>query len=371
MSDRRYDVAVVGLGAVGSATLYQLARRGARVVGLDRFAPPHAFGSSHGESRITRLAIGEGDEYVPMVRRSHELWRELEAASGRELLTLNGGLWISSGARQVDSHVPDFFAKTVSAARRFAIAHELLDAAQVRERFPQFAVADDERGYFEPQAGFVRPEACVAAWLELAREHGAEIRHERVGEPNPLADQVVLAVGAGIGRFLPAGFARRFTVTRQVQHWFAPREPAQFTPQRFPVFIWELQTRRNVLYGFPEVAPGSGVKFGTEQYARTASLEDAEWRGVDAVEGEAMHRDLVKPHVRGLAAGALRSEPCLYTATRGFRFVFDRHPVHDNVIVASGCSGHGFKHSAAVGEALAQWVAESRRPEALRPFAWG
>ncbi len=366
-----FDAAVVGLGAVGSATLYQLAKRGARVLGIDRFSPPHSFGSSHGESRITRLAIGEGDEYVPLVQRSHILWRELEAATGRELLTLNGGLWISSGAREVDSHVPDFFNRTLAAARRFGIAHELLGAAQIRARFPQFAIADDERGYFEPQAGFVRPEACVAAWLDLARRHGAEIR---VGEPGgelpALADQVVLAAGAGVGGFLPPAFAGRFTVTRQVQHWFAPREPAKFAPQRFPVFIWELQKRPNVLYGFPEVTSGAGVKFGTEQYARTASLHDPEWRGAEADEGETMHRDLVDPHVKGLAPPALKSEPCLYTATPDFRFIVDRHAMHSNVIVASACSGHGFKHSAAVGESLAEWVATGRRPDTLMPFAW-
>ena len=366
-----HEVAVVGLGAVGAATLYQLAKRGARVLGVDRLAPPHALGSSHGESRITRLAIGEGDEYVPLARRSHEIWRELERETGRELLTANGGLWISSAARQVDSHVPDFFAKTLAAARRFGIAHELLDAAQIRARFPQFAVAGDERGYFEPQAGFVRPEACVAAQLEMARRHGAEIRLDaRVDEPHALAPQVVLAVGAGVARFLPAPLAGRFTVTRQVQHWFAPRDPARFTPGRFPVFIWELQTRRNVLYGFPEAAPGAGVKFGTEQYRRTASIEDPEWRGVDPAEGAAMYRDLVQPHVRDILPATLRSEPCLYTATQAFRFIVDRHPEHANVIVASACSGHGFKHSAAIGEAVAEWIAAGPRPDTLSPFTW-
>jgi len=361
------DVAVVGLGAVGAATLYHLARRGASVVGIDRLSPPHAFGSSHGESRITRLAIGEGDEYMPLVRRSHELWRDI----GDDLLVTTGGLWISSPARQVDSHVPDFFAKTVAAARRFGVAHELLDASEVRSRHPQFEIADNERGYFEPEAGLVRPEACVAAQLALARKHGARIRFgERIDDLQGLAEQVVLAAGAGVVRFLPAPLAARFTVTRQVQHWFAPRDAASFTPQRFPVFIWELQARRNVLYGFPEVAPGAGVKLGTEQYVRTAAMEDAEWRTVDAAEAEAMYRDLVEPHVRGLMSPALRSEPCLYTATQGFRFVIDRHPEHANAVVASACSGHGFKHSAAIGEAIAEWVDTGRRPDTLSPFTW-
>ena len=365
-----HDVAVVGLGAVGAATLYQLARRGARVVGIDRFSPPHAFGSSHGESRITRVAIGEGDEYVPLVRRSHEIWREIERETGRELLALTGGLWISSAARLVDSHVANFFEKTIGAARRFGIAHEVLEAAELRARYPQFNVADNERGYFEPEAGYVRPEACVAAQLELARRHGAEIRlGERVGEPHELAEQVVLAAGARVLSSLPPSHARRFTITRQVQHWFASAAREAHSAARFPVFIWELQSRRNVLYGFPDI-DGGGVKVGTEQYTRTAEADDEEWRHVAAEESALMHRELVAPHLPGISARCLKAVPCLYTSTADFRFVIDRHPVHSNVIVASACSGHGFKHSAAIGEAIAEWVAAGRAPDTLMPFAW-
>ena len=361
-----HDAVVVGLGAVGAAALYQLARRGVRVLGIDRFAPPHAMGSSHGESRITRLAIGEGDEYVPLVRRSHEIWREI----GRDLLVTTGGLWISSPARQAESHVPDFFEKTLRAARRFGIAHETLDAGQIRARFPQFNVASNEVGYFEPEAGYLRPEACVAAQLDLARDHGAGIRFgETVAEPHTLGDQVIVAAGARLPRLLPH-LARHFAVTRQVQYWFAPESPAPFQAPRFPVFIWELQTRRSVIYGFPEVTPGSGVKVATEQYARTVDADDESWREVEAGEPEAMHRALVAPHLSGLTRRGVKAVPCLYTATPSFRFVVDRDPLHPNVIVASACSGHGFKHSAAVGEALAEWIAAGRRPDTLMPFTW-
>jgi sarcosine oxidase len=362
----RHDAVVVGLGAVGAAALYQLARRGIRVLGVDRFAPPHAMGSSHGETRITRLAIGEGDEYVALARRSHEIWREI----GQDLLVATGGLWISSPARQAESHVADFFANTLRAARRFGIAHETLDAAQIRARFPQFNVSANEVGYFEPEAGYVRPEACVAAQLELARHHGAEIRFgETVSEPHALGDQVIVAAGARVPRLLPH-LAGHFAVTRQVQFWFAPQTPAAFAPARFPVFIWELQTRRNVIYGFPEIAPASGVKVATEQYTRTVDPDDAAWRSVDAGEGEAMHRDLVAPHLAGLTARVTKAVPCLYTATSSFRFVVDRDPAHANVIVASACSGHGFKHSAAVGEAIAEWIVAGRKPDTLMPFTW-
>ena len=195
MSDTsfRYDAIVVGLGAAGSATLYQLAKRGARVLGIDRFSPPHAFGSSSGETRVTRKAI------------------------------VTGGLWISSAARQAETHAANFFDNTLAAARRFGIGHELLDAAAMRRRFPQFDVRDNETGYYEPDAGYLRPEACVRAQLELARRHGAEIRFDHAVESLdqlPPAGNIILAAGAWLPRLLPPELARLFTVTRQVQYWF-------------------------------------------------------------------------------------------------------------------------------------------------------
>src|SRR5687768_3259046 len=161
------DAIVVGLGAFGAATTYQLAKSGARVLGIDQYSPPHALGSSHGDTRITRLAIGEGDAYVPLAARSHEIWRELEAATAKDLLTVTGGLWISSSARRAETHVKDFFANTLAAARRFGIAHQVLEAKDIGKRFPQFRVSPNETGYYEPGAGFVRPEACIAAQLGL------------------------------------------------------------------------------------------------------------------------------------------------------------------------------------------------------------
>src|SRR5512132_3308375 len=166
---------VVGLGAMGSAALCHLARRGHAVLGIDRFSPPHGFGSSHGDTRITRLAIGEGVHYTPLALRSHALWRELERETGAQLLVSTGGLFVSSATRSAVLHVPDFFANTLAAARDHGIAHEILDAAAIRRRFPVFKVADDEYGYFEPAAGFLRPEACIRAHLESAVGRGAEI----------------------------------------------------------------------------------------------------------------------------------------------------------------------------------------------------
>ncbi|HEX4534176.1 MAG TPA: FAD-dependent oxidoreductase, partial [Rhizomicrobium sp.] len=148
-----FDVIILGLGAMGSACVYQLAKRGAKVMGIDRFDPPHAFGSSHGDTRVTRLAIGEGEHYTPLALRSHEIWRQIEAETGASLLTVTGGLIISSNAPRAATHVEGFFANTVAAAKKFDIAHELLDAAAIRARFPQFNIRDNEIGYFERDAG--------------------------------------------------------------------------------------------------------------------------------------------------------------------------------------------------------------------------
>ena len=359
-----YDAIVVGLGAAGSAAAYHLARRGARVLGIDQFDPPHRFGSHAGETRITRQAIGEGDAYVPLVQRSYALFRELEREAGEALLTVTGGLWISSPARQAETHVANFFDNTLAAARRFAIEHEILPPVEIRRRFPQFAVRDNEVGYYEPGAGYLRPEACVRAHLRGARRLGAEIRvNQRVErlEDLPAAGTVILAAGAWLPRFLPERLARSFTVTRQVQYWFEVRGAVErFMAPNFPVWIWELQDRRNVIYGFPSI-DGTSLKLATEQYARVAAPEPAEARlAVSGEEMRAMHADLVAPNLPGLGPRCVKATACLYTATPDFHFVIDRHPGHDGVIVASPCSGHGFKHSAAVGEALAELATGGR-----------
>lgn len=381
------DTIVLGLGAAGSAAAYQLAKRGARVLGIDRFSPPHALGSSHGDTRITRLAIGEGAQYTPLVQRSHEIWREIEAQTGERLLTITGGLWISSAARQAETHVANFFDNTLAAARRFGIAHEVLDAAAIRRRFPQFNVADNEEGYYEPSAGFVRPEACIRAQLALAERHGARIhRGETVLEFAQEGDRVtvrtdrgryearhlIVAAGAWLPQLLDADLARHFAITRQVLYWFDTGASfEQFAPPRFPVWIWELQDRRNVIYGFPAVdGPAGGLKLATEQYAVTTSA-DAIARDVDAAERERMYRDLVAPYLPGLGPKCVRAAACMYTATPDFHFLIDRHPRMGSVIIASPCSGHGFKHSAAVGEALAAMALDGRSEMDLTSFTFG
>jgi len=381
----RFDTIVLGLGAMGSAALFQLAARNVGVLGIDRYSPPHVEGSSHGDTRITRLAIGEGAQYTPLALRAHEIWRELERETGDSLLTTNGALIISSAAKTSVTHVATFFTNTLAAAERFQIAHEVLTASDIRRRFPLFNVADDEVGYFEPGAGFVRPEACIRAQLTLAEANGASIhRGETVlgFEASDAAVTVttdravyscahlIVAAGPWLPELLGRDVASVFKIYRQVLYWFdMESDPAGLAPDRFPVFIWELQGKPQGVYGFPAIdGAQGGVKVSTEAFGATTTPQVVA-RNVTPEEIAAMHRDYVAPYLRGVGARCLRTATCLYTVTPDFGFVVDRHPHSDRVIVVSPCSGHGFKHSAAIGEALAQWIAEGRSRIDLGPFA--
>jgi len=382
---KRFETIVLGLGAMGSAAAYQLAKRGNRVLGIDRYSPPHAHGSTHGDTRITRLGIGEGTQYSPLALRSHQIWRELERETGTTLLTTNGGLVLSSTARTSRSHSDHFFANTVAAAQMYDIPHELWDAGQIRRRFPQFIVADDESGYFEPGAGFVRPEECVRVQLGLAERHGAALHRGELAtafdasdrgvtvttsQGQYSADRLVVAAGPWLPDLVDASVAAHLTIYRQVLCWFDIDGPVTpFLPENFPVFIWELQGKRQGLYGFPAVdGARGGLKVATEQYDATTT-PDAVDRQVSAEETRAIFAEYVEPCLSGLSSKCVKAATCLYTVTPDFGFVIDTLPGADRVIVASPCSGHGFKHSAAIGEALAQLVMDGSSRLDLRPFA--
>ncbi len=336
-----YDVAVVGLGAAGAATLYQLARRGVRTVGIDSHSPPHVLGSTHGDTRITREAIGEGECYTPLVRRSHAIWRELEAETGQDLLTQCGGLIVeAAGGGAAGHHRHDFLSSTIACANRYGIPHELLAAADIAARFPQFVLEGNEFAYYEPGAGFVRPERCVDAELTMAARLGADIRRdERVLAVEPTggavrirtdhgvvdAERVVLAVGPWIRDFVQPDQLRLFTIYRQVLAWFALGDTAvDHTPGAMPVFIWGLSDG-NSFYGFPSIDGSGELKVATEQLdtpttADTASLE------VDPAEPRELHDTLIGPRLPGVTGRCVRAVRCLYTVTPDVNFIVDDHP---------------------------------------------
>ncbi len=374
------DAIVIGLGAMGSATCFQLAARGASVIGIDQYEPPHPYGSTHGDTRITRLAIGEGCEYVPLVRRSHELWREIEQQAGVRLLTQSGGVILA----HADS---PFLEQTRASARQYEIGHENLSAAEVADRFPMFAVDPQTEAYYEPEAGYVRPEAAVHAQLELAARHGAQLAlGERVEEwaasTNGVsvrtdvqtyeAQQLMLCAGPWLPQLFPEG-ADLFAIHRQLQYWFPIRDRYEQL-REMPIFVWDFGGDRNGFvhldgfYGFPAVdGSEGGLKLATESYEQTTT-PDGRQHSATQSEIDEMYERCVAPHLPWLGAKPLRTVSCLYTNTRGSRFVIDRHPEHDAVMIVSACSGHGFKHSAAIGESVAQLVTEGASEIDLSPF---
>jgi sarcosine oxidase len=374
------DVVVVGLGAMGSAALYQLAGRGVRAVGIDQFEPPHDRGSSHGESRITRQAIGEGDAYVPFALRSHEIWRELEAETGRSLFAAVGGLILGRASGAAIHGQTDFAGSTIGAARRFGIAHEVLSPDEVGRRFPQLTLVGDETCYYEPGAGFLRPEACIATQLDQARRRGAGVHPGQTvrsitadaqgatvvtDSATYSAGHVIVTAGAWTPQLLGDVYRKVLRVCQQTMYWFAPEDGNDFAPGRFPIFIWRHgPAEDDHFYGFPVV--GDGVKVATEQFAVTTTPDAARSASPSA---EEMHRTHVRQRLAGVSDRCVRSVTCLYTVTPDFGFIIDRHPDWERVLVASPCSGHGFKHSAAIGAALAEQTIDGRSRIDLTPFS--
>ncbi|PYC32297.1 N-methyl-L-tryptophan oxidase [Pseudomonas protegens] len=384
MQTPEFDVVVVGLGAMGAATLYQLAKRGVKVAGIDRFAPPHDQGSSHGDTRITRQAVGEGAAYVPLAIRSQQIWRELETELDVPLFEQCGVLVMTASTDpQRPADARDFTDNSIDLARRYGIEHEVLDAADIRQRFPQFApLADSARGYFEPGGGFVRPERCIDAQLTRARQLGATlISGQTVLELKPGAEgveiistgspikarQVIVSAGMWSAQLLGAPFDTLLQVCRQQLYWFRLDEPQHY-PARSPSFILHSAGDVDACYGFPPI-PGEGsVKIATEQY-RVSSQPDSLDRQPSLADAQRLFHELVAPHIAGLAPELVKASVCAYTVTPDSGFIIDRHPHLAHVTVVSACSGHGFKHSAAIGEALAQWHVDGHSEIDLGSFS--
>ena len=380
-----FDTIVVGLGAMGSASVYQLAKRHNRVLGIDQFSVPHDYGSTHGESRIIRQAIGEGEQYVPLVLRSYELWRGLEKEIGQTLLTSTGGLILEPEKSAVHAHGRhNFLAQTIACAKKFNIRHSILDTKEIKKRFPQFVVTD-ERGYYEYETGYLRPELCVQAQLQLAKNYGATIRlNEKVLSIAPRgnsavtvvtdrstyrAEKLVLSAGAWLADFLPAEYGEIFKVYRQVMHWFRIKEGAQaaFAPESFPIFIWIFAKGGDfAFYGFPTL-DGVTVKIAGEQY-REATLAQSVERKVSAAENGLAYASYVRDRFHGLTGVCDRAAACLYTTTPDSHFVIDFYPGNDRILIVSPCSGHGFKHSAAIGEVVGELVTLGKSKIAIDGF---
>jgi len=355
------DVAVIGLGAMGSAALLHLARRGLHVAGLEQFEPGHDRGSSHGETRIIRLGYFEHPSYVPLVRAALPLWRALERDSGKALLRITGIIEIG---------VPDgtLVAGTLHSARTHGLPHEVLDAATVMRRFPAFRLPPDFVGVLQPEAGILAPEPAIHAQIALALAAGAQLRsNERVHAIEPTlagvrvvtdravieARHAVVAAGPWLPQLLP-GFPVPLRVTRQVVGWFAPSDPAIFAPDRCPIFM--IENTGGVFYGFPRGSK-PGIKFAKHHHADEAVDPATPVRPMDAGD-EALLRAALAAHLPSANGELLASQTCLYTMAPDGDFILDRLPGAPAIVVASPCSGHGFKFAPVIGEILADLVTE-------------
>lgn len=385
MPHKGYDVIVLGLGAYGASVIYQCAKRGLRTLGIDQFPSPHDKGSSHGETRLTRLAIGEGEHLTPFAVRSHALWREIGQETDERLLKVTGGLIISSAGATSVNHVPGLYRNTLAAAVKHGIRHEILTSAAIRRIFPPFMVQDGEMGYYEPEAGFLRPERCIEAQLRLAERRGAELRTDTsvigIGPDGGgavvytkqgifRAARLVVCAGPWTPRLVGPRYAKLFSVRRQVLHWFDAKKVDPFLIGNFPIFFWELQGARQGIYGFPAIdGVRGGVKIATEQVTAATTPETID-RTVAADEGKLMYEGHVKDQIDGLWPRTVRSEVCMYTVTPDSGFIVDAHPDAPAVTIVSACSGHGFKHSPAIGEAVAERIATGKSRLDLAPFSF-
>jgi sarcosine oxidase len=359
-----YDAIVAGLGGMGSATAYQLAGRGKRVLGLERFHPAHDKGSSHGRSRIIRQAYFEDPAYVPLLLRAYELWEQLERETGEELMTLTGGLMIGRRGNELVSG-------SVRSAEEHGLSYALLDADEIKDRFPPLSPDPGTVALYEEKAGFVRPEETVRAHLDRAGSLGADLRFEepvvsweasesgvRVETPEGSyeAERLVITPGAWAPQVL-GDLGLPLEVERQVMYWFEPkngREP--FLPDRFPIFIWEPDDG-NWFYGFPVQDDERGVKAAFFRAGGVPTTPETIDREVHDEEIDFIRAYLAE-YVPDLAGRCLDARACMYTNTPDLHFVISSHPDLEQVAVACGFSGHGYKFCSVVGEILADLATE-------------
>ena len=398
---RSFDAIVVGLGATGSVSLRALARRGWRVLGLERSSFPHERGSSHGRSQIIREACFEHPACVPFIRRARLLWEELEREAGRRLLLETGGLMVGEpGGMLVEG--------ALRSAREHGLALEVLDAGEIRRRFPAFAPGDRMVGVWEPRAGVLFPERCIAAALATARLYGAVVReHEpavgwrregagvevRTPRGRYRADRLVLAAGARLAPLVP-GLELPLAVGRLVQLWFEPAgdRPA-FAPERCPIAIWEHQAGR-FFCSFPELEPGVKVALDhgggitdagraqggitdagraqggiTDAGRAQGGIADAGRAECEAGADEVRAaRDLLRRHLPGADGPLLSSAACPCAGAPDGRFLVDSHPEHPQALLVSAGSRHGFQFAPAIGEIVSDLLVEGETRFDLDPF---
>jgi sarcosine oxidase len=370
-----YDSIVIGLGGMGSAAAYHLAARGQRVLGLEQFTPAHAKGSSHGHSRIIRQAYMEHPSYVPLLKRAFTLWDALARESQEDLLHLTGGIMIG----HPDS---DVIKGTLASVREHQLPHEILDAATLRQRYPALTPTDEIVAVAERNAGYVVPEAAIRTHLRLATTHGATLQFgETVQQWQALphggvqvttnlarytADHLVITPGAWAPQLL-ADLGLPLRVERRVLLWFAPiGGDAAFQEPNFPIYIWDCGAGVS-FYGFPAQPGVHGVKVAIHTVGETCTPASID-RTLRDHDVQSL-QTLLKGRIPALCGPLVQYETCMYTLTPDEHFVIAVHPEHPQVVVASPCSGHGFKFTPVVGEILADLTCAGKTSHDISLFA--
>ena len=352
----RYDTIVVGVGGMGSATTYYLARRGKRVLGLERFGIPHSMGSSHGHTRIIRVAYYEHPSYVNLLRRAYELWRGIQQSAGERLLHTTGSI----DAGPEDSWV---FKGSWESCRLHDLPHEVLTGSELQRRYPGYHLPKDHLALVQPDGGFLTPENCIISYVRGAQAHGAEIHgREQVLDWEPLeggvrvhtnrgvyeADKLVITAGAWDGELVDVldGLA---VPERQVLAWLQPTNPERFQPENFPVF--NLLVDEGRFYGFP-VHGVPGFKFGKYHHLQEDVDPDAMDRESHDYD-EQLLRDFAERYFPEGCGPTMDLQTCMFTNTPDNHFIIDVHPEYEQVSFASPCSGHGYKFASVIGEIMA------------------
>jgi sarcosine oxidase len=353
---RTYDAIVLGTGGIGSAALYELARRGVRVLGIDRFNPPHDQGSTHGQSRVIRQAYFEHPDYVPLLIESYRLWRELEQSAGQNLLNEVGVLQVGPADGAV---VPG----VLKAASQHGLSVERLAADGIERRWPGLHVPHGVVGVFEPRGGYLLVEDCVSAHLQAAKAAGTTLLadtevhewsatdhevHIRTSAGEFAAARLIITAGAWAAALL-SNLDIGLTIRRKSLFWFQTISPKYNLASGLPVFLYELPT--GTFYGFPQLDP-RGVKVAEHSGGQTIADPANVNRAIDPHDERQLHEFLVAclPEV---STRVTDHATCLYTMSPDENFIVDLHPAHVNVVFAAGLSGHGFKFAPILGRALA------------------
>jgi sarcosine oxidase len=365
-----FDAIVIGVGAMGASTCFHLAGHGVKTLGLEQFDIPHTRGSSHGDSRMIRKAYFEHPNYVPLLHRAYALWDELEAISRRRLLHRVGGIFIGPKDKTL-------VGGALAAAKMHHLPHELMDAGELRRRWPQFVVPDDWHAFYEPDSGFLLPERAIGAYAEHALRRGAEIharepvrQWKREGShyivqtdvATYAAGRLIFCGGAWSGKLL-ADLGVSLKVTRQILAWVWPKEPRAFELGHIPV--WGIDSLDGGLYyGFPMHAESVGFKFAHHLPSDSAVDPDTVSRDVRPSERDTL-REILRKFLPAADGPWLALKTCLYTNSPDGHFIIDHHPDHPRVEIACGFSGHGFKFASVIGAVLAEAAVEGKRDASL------